>query len=433
MLRSSKALTLAAKLDTCDDLDQAPPAPKAPKGCLSQVAQTTFRAEIWRSVFSGVLEPAFGTFLLFIAVRHLRADPSAKAWLVAGPSVGLMLGPVLVAFVEWLRARVARAIACITAGGGLLLVAASFAQSSWAYVTLCAAAGICTTCTVPLMTQVYQNNYPAASRGKLFSDAFVLRIAVAALTSQILGWLLTRSPGASSWLLLAFALSAIGSALCWTRIPSEPLHPNPDATHPLRGFRYFSEDASFRRTLIAWMLMGTGNLIMLPLRVEQLARPEAPIFRHASEIAFLTAVLPNVARLVASPLWGRAFDRLNFFRMRAVLNLGFAMAVLAFFTGETTGWLVVGAILYGISTAGGDVAWTLFVTKMAPPERVADYMGVHTLLTGLRGVVAPVIAFHAVGLLSFREIGWICAALIFSANLVLLPELRPRASPTPGA
>jgi MFS family permease len=90
--------------------------------------------------------------------------------------------------------------------------------------------------------------------------------------------------------------------------------------------------------------------------------------------------------------------------------------------------MLVGAALYGVSGAGGDVAWSLWVTKMAPPERVADYMAVHTFFTGLRGIVAPTLAFYAAERFSIEGIGWVCAFLIVLANMVLWPEIRARRS-----
>jgi MFS family permease len=388
--------------------------------------RVTYRAERVRALFAGALEPAFGTFLLLIAVREFGASPAAKSWLVAGPSLGMMLGPVVVTAVEALRVRASVAMAWITAGAACLIAAGAAAEGQWSYVIPVALGAMGVHCTVPLMTQVYRSNYPAASLGRYFSGAFVLRIAAAAAASQFVGWWLTREPEHTSGAVLGFGSAALCGALCWLRVPSDPLSVNLTSKYPWRGLRFVREDAVFRRTLMAWMLMGVGNLVMLPLRVEYLARPMETGMRTAAEIALLTAVVPNVARLLTTQLWGRAFDRLNFFRLRAVLNMGFALAILAFFTGDSMPWMVAGAVLYGVSTAGGDVAWSLWVTKMAPPERVADYMGVHTFLTGVRGVVAPLLAFHAAERLSIEGIGWVCAALVFVANLILLPELRLR-------
>jgi MFS family permease len=113
------------------------------------------------------------------------------------------------------------------------------------------------------------------------------------------------------------------------------------------------------------MLMGFANLMMLPLRVEYLANPAYGLELSTGMVAVLVGVIPNVARLVMCPIWGRLFDRMNFFVLRVTLNIGFMLGILSFFTTHSTTGLVGGAILYGISTAGGDVAWSLWVTKFA--------------------------------------------------------------------
>lgn len=391
-----------------------------------ELARATFRAERIRSVFSGALEPAFSTFLLLIAVRHFHAAPSQKAWLVAGPSIGLMFGAVVVSLVSALQWRAARAIAAVSALGALALAGAASTTDAGAFVWTAMLAGMCTTCATPLMTQVYQDNYPAAQRGSLFSRAFVIRIACATFASYGIGrWMTTFGEGSPA-MVFAFALFAAGSAACWVSVPSQPLQPTTLNRFPFRGLQCVVEDAPFRRTLISWMLMGVGNLIMLPLRVELLARPQLSGIWTAAQIALLTAVIPNVARVCTSRFWGWAFDRMDFFTLRGVLNGGFALAILAFFSGDSFAWMVVGAVLYGIAGAGGDVVWSLWVTKLAAPEKVADYMSVHTLLTGIRGVLAPVMAFHAINRFSFETIGWCCALLIALANLVLWPEMRFR-------
>jgi MFS family permease len=115
---------------------------------------------------------------------------------------------------------------------------------------------------------------------------------------------------------------------------------------------------------------------------------------------------------------------MNFFVLRVTLNIGFALGILTFFLSDSLTGLVVGGIIFGISNAGGDVAWGLWVTKFAPPERVADYMSVHTFFTGVRGVLAPVIAFQVVQVMALPTLGWISAGLIGAASVLLLPEAR---------
>jgi MFS family permease len=174
------------------------------------------------------------------------------------------------------------------------------------------------------------------------------------------------------------------------------------------------------------MLMGFANLMMLPLRVEYLANEKYHPGHAVSvgTIALLTGVLPNLARLALSPVWGHLFDRMNFFALRVTLNIGFAIGILAFFVGESPLSLAIGAVVYGISNAGGDVAWSLWVTKFAPPERVADYMSVHTFLTGVRGVVAPAVGFALTGRVSLGLLAGFSVALILAGSALLLPEIK---------
>jgi predicted MFS family arabinose efflux permease len=251
----------------------------------------------------------------------------------------------------------------------------------------------------------------------------MIRILTAAVASFAAGSLLAASMGYFRLLLVIFAGALLFSAWCLSRVPSQPLH-QPDSRHPLRAFRHIRDDRVFRTTLISWMFMGFANLMMLPLRVEYLANPKYALAMRPDTIALLTGVVPNLARLVMSPFWGWLFDRANFFVIRMCLNLGFAIGIASFFTSDTTPGLVFAAITFGIATAGGDVAWSLWVTKVAPPARVADYMSVHTFFTGTRGILAPIVGFALVAHWSMTSLGWISATMIVAASLVLVPSAR---------
>jgi MFS family permease len=234
---------------------------------------------------------------------------------------------------------------------------------------------------------------------------------------------LTAQLGRFPALLLVFAVALAASSFCLARCPTQPIT-SQGGGHPLRALRYVREDALFRRTLLCWMLMGFANLMMLPLRIEYLASPRYQQEMTAALVALLTGVVPNLARLVLSPVWGYLFDHMNFFALRVTLNVGFAIGILTFFMTGSFAGMICGAVVYGISSAGGDVAWSLWVTKFAPPERTADYMSVHTFLTGVRGVLAPVTAFYLITQISLTSMALLSAGLIAAATLLLLPEIR---------
>lgn len=389
----------------------------------SDRTRLTYRLELQRAVPHGILESAGSTFLLLIALKYFHAGATAKALVASGGSVGLMLAPVVVSLVarrRWLAAQAAAGFALIGAGVFLLLGLFPYLP---VYVVGSIAGMTAATSVIPLMTQIYQDNYPEAHRGRLYARAVMLRIAVHAGFSELAGRLLEGDIGRSRSLLFLFAAAFAFAAWRLSQYPSNPLH-DEGGTHPFRALRYVRQDRLFRYTLICWMLMGFANLMMLPLRIEYLGNPKYGLNLGVQQIALLIGVVPNVARLAMNQVWGMLFDRMNFFLLRVVLNVGFALSIVTFFlSGSTTG-LVVGAIIFGISNSGGDVAWGLWVTKLAPPTRVADYMSVHVFFTGLRGVLAPIVAFHLVSVLSLPVIGCLSAGMILAASALLIPEIK---------
>jgi MFS family permease len=390
---------------------------------LPERTRQTYRLELRRAVASGVLEAGGSTFLLLVAVRWFAAGSTAKALVAGGGSAGLLLTPLVVSQVArlgWPAALAASRLALVGAVTFLLM-----AGVTW--LPLYVAGSMCTmaaaAAAVPLMTQVYQENYPEDQRGRLFSRAVMVRIATVALFSEVAGRVLTADLAHYRWLLLVFAAAFAYASRCLRRYPSTPLV-GQGGSHPFEALRYVRDDRLFRHTLVCWMLMGFANLMMLPMRVEYLANPRYGLGLDPRAIALVVGVVPNLARLLLSPVWGRLFDRMNFFTLRATLNLGFAVGILTFFQSDSLPGLLAGAVVFGMANSGGDVAWGLWVTKFAPPERVADYMSVHTFFTGVRGVVAPVVAFHLAQRFTLVSLGWVSAGLILLAGLLLIPEAR---------
>ncbi len=395
--------------------------------------ELTYRYERIRAVAAGVLETAGQTFLLLIAVRAFEAGATAKALIASGSALGLLLGPVAVTLVGWRGWTTSGGAARLTGVGAACFFWAAAVPVLPVYV-VCALVGVaCVAGATPLFTQIYQDNYPSDKRGSLFSRQVMIRVGVMAVFSHLAGELLTQQIERYRALLMVYGLACALAAYWTSRIPSERLHRVDDGQrpHPFRALGIVAEDRVFRWTLICWMMMGFANLMMLPLRVEYLANARYGLEMATSKIALVTGVIPSAVHLVLSPVWGRMFDRMNFFLLRVVLNMGFALGILAFFTSDTMAGLVLGAVLFGVAQAGGSVAWSLWVTKFAPPHRVADYMSVHTFFTGLRGLVAPFVAFHVVQHSSMGAMGAVSAVMIVLASLILVREYQLGKAPDP--
>ena len=396
----------------------------------------TYRYECWRAPAAGIIEAAGTIFLLLIAVRWYQAGPFAKAMVAGGGSLGLILAPWVVSRVEASGWPVAKAAARLAALGAVSFLVMALIPVLPVYVAGCVLAMTTSSSAIPLLTQIYQENYPERERGRRFARTIMIRIATAALFSHLAGRALSHHLDQFRWLLLSFAGAFAFTSFCLGRCPSRPLTVS-GGTHPFRALRYVRDDRLFRQTLIAWMFLGFALLMMSPLRVEYLANAKYGVRWHgqlltAGTIALLTGVIPNIARLILNPVWGWLFDHMNFFVLRLTLNLGFALGIVSFFVSGSAAGLVAGAVFFGISNAGADVAWGLWVTKFAPPERVADYMSVHTCFTGVRGVVAPVVAFYLVAGVPFNVLGWISVGLIGIGSTFLIPEIKFGKTARPG-
>lgn len=383
----------------------------------------TYRLERVRAVAAGILETAQVTFLLLIAQRWFQAGPGSKGLLQGASSAGLLLTPVLVTMAAVWGWNAERAAGRLFALGAAGLLAAALLPELPVFVAGAGLGVLCTAATAPFLASIYNVNYRAERRGDLFSRNIVVRIIASVLFAWLAGLWLEAHPDGFRWILGVYAAAMALNAWCVSRCPPVPLAQD-EGRNPLRAFRYVRTDRVFRWTLISWMLMGFGNLIMFPLRVEFLSNERYGLHLAPSDIALLTSVVPNAARLLFTRMWGRLFDRMNFFTLRIILNTGFMLGILSFFTGGGRLGLWAGAILFGVSNAGADLAWSLWVTKVAPPNRVTDYMAVHTFLTGFRGVIAAFVAFQCAVWFGVGPTAAGAAGLILLASLLLIRERR---------
>ena len=385
----------------------------------------TYLYDRLRSVSAGMIDSASSTFLILIAVRALHADAFSKSLLAAGGNIGLLATMWLVPLAARSRKPAARIATAILAVGATGFAAAALWPTLPIYVAGAMLAMACVNLVIPLLTFAYQANYEPRRRGHFVSRALVIRVAVAAAAGELGGRILSADIGYFRWMLAAFGAALAFASWAIGRMPTQPLPSVESQTRhsPFHAMRFIRTDRTLRYTLAAWMLMGVANLMMVPLRVEYLANPRYDLALEPQRIALFTIVVPSLVRIVLTPLWGRLFDRMNFFAMRIVLNLGFAIGTAGFFIGSSDAGLFASAIVFGAAAAGGELAWSLWVTKFSPPQHVAEYMSVHTFFTGVRGIIAPFLAFQLVDGVPISTMGLVCAGMIAAASLILVPEM----------
>ncbi|MBX9623308.1 MAG: MFS transporter [Gemmataceae bacterium] len=390
---------------------------------MDERAGRTYTLEKRRAVAAGILDTGFSTFLVLLAVRDLHATPLEKGLLVSGNGLGYLLAPVVTSALTAFPGPVSTVLAAAWGLAAVCLALAALVPGTVTYLCGGILASAILSAVIPLHTHVYQRNYGPEERGRLFSRTNLLRILCGSAAGWLIGAILGRGLIGRPTLLLGYAAAAGVAAACLFRLPTGRFD-GAAVPNPLRSFRHLRRDSFFSATLVYWMLMGFGVLMMLPFRVEYLANPAHGRGYREADIALLVTIIPNAGRIVGNPLWGAVWNRLDLFQLRLLIDALFILGILGFFGSSSWTVLAVSSLLLGVSTAGAEISWTLWVTKFAPDRLVAEYMGVHLFFTGVRALAAPLVTFQFAERLSVHTLMWVSVGLIAVANLAVLRESR---------
>jgi MFS family permease len=393
-----------------------------------QIASDTKKYDLRRNLFNGIVEASFYSSVLLVAIRHFGASDTAKSLLAGGSCLGFLLAPGFLLLIGKCKVPVSRICALLTVGTGTGILLSSSANSAWVYTGWVLAACILAGQVPSLMVHVYSRNYRSGERGRKISGNLMLSAIVGAGTALLIGRLLDDDLNYFRPIAVVIFLFCLCTAFYHLKIPSAPL--KQDTRGLGQDLRHALKDRLFFWMLTGWMLMGIGNLVTIPLRIEYLANPAYGIDASNTVVLTITLVIPLLTRVASIPVWGWAFDRFNLAFVRIAINMFFLVGLFLYFQTKDLLFLSLAAGLIGWATGGGTMAWTLWVTKVAPSGRESSYMSVHTFFTGLRGVPAPFVGYWIITTLGPSQVGWTSVLLIGLSCLIFLglaknPRLKP--------
>jgi len=384
------------------------------------------RWDRWRARCTGPGAATVSGLMLVVAVQHFAASDAVKATLASAASCGFLASPLAVLLVARRGWRVASAIAALLALSGLGYLLAAAAPGIGLYVAGFLVALIASGMLVPFTIAMWRQNAADAVRGRHFSAVVQNEVVAGLIATLLIAWWIGDDAGRFRPVLALAGILAVAAGWCVRRVPSHPLPAT--GRNPFAALVWLWRDPGFGWVNCSYTVMGFANFMVLPLRVDWLASADHGLGYRADLIQLVVVAVPTLLRFACGRLWGMAFDRMDFISLRIAINVCFVAAMALFFTASLPLQLVASVFL-GIGFAGGDIAWNLWVTRYAPPERTADYMAVHVFLTGLRGLVAPSVGFALIALIGRVSVGWIAVAGVVVASLMLLPE---RGRPRPG-
>ena len=389
-----------------------------------------FRLDLSRGLFLGILESSFGVFVLLICIRYFDAPDYCKGLIAAGGSIGLLATSLLVAM--WSNSRASEPMKCAIYMllSGVFILISSSVSGVLAFAFLMLMAQVFLSQVPSLMIGVYSSLYSKRDRGFRVSCALVASTIGGIVTSLLFGKYMDTPESDYRLILWSMSFSAFFCSAIHFFMP--PVHRTGEKIGVLNNlgslWRVPKEDALFGKILVAWMILGFGAIMTFPLRVEYLADEQGLALSNA-EIALVGVGIFFLFKIIGSLFWGKLFDRMHFMRFRIFINFFMLTSILVYFNAPGFWGVAVGAALAGVAMGGASLAWNLWVTKISPPGRESEYMGVHMSFTGIRGATAPFMGYALVQYLDFSGVSILSAAFILFATLLFGTTLKhPRFS-----
>jgi len=382
------------------------------------VAANTQKFDLWRNTCNGIVQASFTSACLLVTIRYFGASDTAKSLLAGGSSIGFLITPLFLLLIGRSKLPVSIICAILVFFVALSILASAVATSAWFYVG-CVLTGCVIAAQVPsLMVHVYANNYASNERGRKISGNLMLSAIVGSATALLIGLMLDKNLSYFRILAAVTFLFCLGTAYFHLKIPSNPLMS--ESRGLSKDLAYAIKDRLFFWMLTGWMLVGIGNLVTIPLRVEYLANPVHGLDLSNTTVLCITMVIPLICCVGSTPIWGWAFDKFNLAYVRISINLFFLFGLFLYFQTQNLTLLNFAAALIGTASGGGTMAWTLWVTKVAPKGAESSYMSVHSFFTGVRGVFAPFLGYWIIANLGPAQVSWTSASLIILSCLVFL-------------
>jgi hypothetical protein len=433
------------------------------------MVRSNYRHEL-RSALTYPLAAALaeGSFTGVVASKFFQASPLLLAVITAAPMFGNVMALV---WAEMARTRAkVRFVNQLQLGVIIAIAAVAITRplprevGGWTFAFLIIIARVLASGIITVRSSIWRSNYPRQTRGQIVARITVIATTMLAAATLLGALWLDRDPGAFVYLYpMAAGLGAIGiwqfskirvrgegMALreeherqrerqpVYTPRPEEmsqtdetnvmnyqPGGDKPTGKRGLSGFfaesaQILREDHAFRAYQWWQFFNGASFLLVAAPLMFMVSREMTDAGTQYTLATVILQLIPMVTSIVFTQVWAPLFDRVHVSTFRVSQGFVSVVALSTLLAGAVLDqlWLVaVAQFLIGISNAAGNLAWNLGQYDFAPPEKTAAYMGVHVMLTGVRGSFAP---FLGVGLYAGLGMGrWTFALSVVMAIISL--------------
>ena len=285
---------------------------------------------------------------------------------------------------------------------------------------------------IPAQNSIYQKNINSTHRAKIYGYTISLGMLISIGFTFFAGRLLDSQEsmyrlilvltGISGFISCVFlALVKIQEPVC-TEIREKPRFRDVLADPIHRTLKLLKENKQFAAFERSYSIYGMGFIMMTPIIPIYLV----DVLKLSYTTNFLAkGIISQVGLLFLSPYIGKIHDRLHPFRFISVAFATlFLYPILILLSSQLLQYHVLSVaivfaayLVFGIAMAAVNISWNMSSIYFAGAEDAAMYQSVHVTMTGIRGLIAPVL-----GLLLMKFIG-ITAVFVVAAGFLLWASL----------
>jgi len=327
--------------------------------------------------------------------------------------------------------------------GRLILVLILLVSNANHYLLLIGILFFFNSLVMPAQNNIFQNNYPAHLRGRLFGSAMAAATLVTMPFVYFSGWLLEMNEDAYKILFVIGGVMGFLSVMILRRIRirHRPIDEGETCEIPIyAGYaehpRYLQLMMSVQRLTVkpvvemialfrkkrtfalfegAFMVYGFGFLVILPAIPKWL---DEVVHMPYDDISVARTVIPSVLMILLSATMGRLMEKSNPMKFCAYVNalmvlfpiliVTLPMTVIVFSQPVNVG-VYTGFFIFGLGIVGINIAWNLSSIYFAGKDEVSLYMGAHVTLVGVRGLTAPLLGYLVMTYVSLHAVFWLSA------------------------
>jgi MFS transporter, DHA1 family, staphyloferrin B biosynthesis exporter len=370
-------------------------------------------------IYMGMLLP----FLIRTA-KDLHAPDAAITVINIAPFVGNLFAPLWARQMEG-RSKLPFVVASWTVARAslfLLPILALFPTISlaWSFTGIISFLMFVGTVASPAYAALMKDIYPDRTRGRLMGYVRVAAQIGMFTATSISGRLLDHGLHFQT----LFAISAvfgIAAAAFFsqvrpmrqdnsTRTDNSKILPDPSASKAVFSdlLTILKNNHGYRWFALSVMAYGFGNLMAQPIYA--LFQVEILHIRP-TQIANL-ANAASLASIVGSVFWGRVVDRYGAPRTVFWCILLVALISVVYLLSSSINALFFASFLSGFGLSGIELSYMASILTYSEKGRAAQYQSLHSLLLGVRGVLAPVIGIPLLRAVGFHR--------IFALTLILM-------------